>query len=518
MPRQVKTPDGRVHQFPDAATDDEISDALAGIYQRETPPAESPSPAPRGMFSRSTLEDFPVVDLAKGAASSMGSMVFRGGDLIRRGLGMERVIDRPEVQSAITAPDSVAGKIGRFAGDASVIGRGMGIASQASAGFPLVGRMAAQGGALATMAAAQGGDPISAGVVGAAIPAAGAALSHVPEWLKHSAVKKVSQALGAQKERFKAIAERRAPEIVSRGLAGSRPALLKTATEQAREAGQVVDDVLVRSGATRVPTQPIMEALEQAKAAYTVPNAMPIAKAFQTGAINQPGARIVGKTVEVPIQLDARPIQQLSKLQDTIREFGDDVSVDHLVALRRVWDDVVARTGGFAHRRGSQFGVPLAEQTEAWAKREATKSIRQELAKAVPDLQSVNREFAFWKDLQDVLTATQARTQAQGAGLGNVVRTAAGAGAGFSSGNSWDERAKNAAFGALVGRAISLPATTKWQLVSARLRNKLADALASGSYGQIMGALTQIGAVQGGKALASPAAATATTPPQSRPE
>ena len=66
MPRQVKTPDGRVHQFPDAATDDEISDALAGIYQRETPPAESPSPAPRGMFSRSTPEDFPVVNVAKG--------------------------------------------------------------------------------------------------------------------------------------------------------------------------------------------------------------------------------------------------------------------------------------------------------------------------------------------------------------------------------------------------------------------------------------------------------------------
>ena len=67
MPRQVKTPDRRVHQFPDAATDDEISDALAGIYQRETPPAESPSPAPRGMFSRSTPEDFPVVNVAKGA-------------------------------------------------------------------------------------------------------------------------------------------------------------------------------------------------------------------------------------------------------------------------------------------------------------------------------------------------------------------------------------------------------------------------------------------------------------------
>ena len=41
----------------------------------------------------------------------------QGGDLIRRGLGMDRVIDRPAVQRAITAPPSAAGQVGRIAGD-----------------------------------------------------------------------------------------------------------------------------------------------------------------------------------------------------------------------------------------------------------------------------------------------------------------------------------------------------------------------------------------------------------------
>ena len=41
-----------------------------------------------------------------GAGKQVANTVFQGGDLIRRGLGMERVIDRPEVQAGITSANA----------------------------------------------------------------------------------------------------------------------------------------------------------------------------------------------------------------------------------------------------------------------------------------------------------------------------------------------------------------------------------------------------------------------------
>ena len=51
-------------------------------------------------------------DRLSGAASGAASTVFHGGDLIRRALGMERVIDRPEVQAGISPPDTPEGRQG----------------------------------------------------------------------------------------------------------------------------------------------------------------------------------------------------------------------------------------------------------------------------------------------------------------------------------------------------------------------------------------------------------------------
>lgn len=55
-----------------------------------------------------------AVDMLQGAAAPTAQMIYGGGDLIRRGLGMERIIDKPYVQAAMDAPDTVAGKIGEY--------------------------------------------------------------------------------------------------------------------------------------------------------------------------------------------------------------------------------------------------------------------------------------------------------------------------------------------------------------------------------------------------------------------
>jgi hypothetical protein len=57
-------------------------------------------------------EAFPGADLLQGAGAGALSTIYHGGDLIRRGLGMKRVINEPDVQKGITPPPSWMGKAG----------------------------------------------------------------------------------------------------------------------------------------------------------------------------------------------------------------------------------------------------------------------------------------------------------------------------------------------------------------------------------------------------------------------
>ena len=56
-----------------------------------------------------------ALDLAEGVASVVPTMVFSGGDAVRRTLGMPRVMNDPAVQQAMHAPDSTAGAVGHWA-------------------------------------------------------------------------------------------------------------------------------------------------------------------------------------------------------------------------------------------------------------------------------------------------------------------------------------------------------------------------------------------------------------------
>src|SRR5205085_12033434 len=106
-----------------------------------------------------------------------------------------------------------------------------------------------------------------AGVMGAAIPVAGAAIRAAAPALEHQAAKQVVEALGPTKERFKAMADRLTPGILSRGLRGSREALQTQAADAAENAGAQIDQALQEYGGRKIGTQPIVDALESAKGA-----------------------------------------------------------------------------------------------------------------------------------------------------------------------------------------------------------------------------------------------------------
>ena len=117
-----------------------------------------------------------AVDMAEGAASGLANTVFQGGDLVRRGLGMERVIDTPEAQQAMTAPDTFAGGAGRLIEQAGEFAAPVSKISKSAAALPWLPRMALEGGAgAATTGVQSGGDP-GAMTVGALLPAVGSAV------------------------------------------------------------------------------------------------------------------------------------------------------------------------------------------------------------------------------------------------------------------------------------------------------------------------------------------------------
>lgn len=126
-------------------------------------------------------------DLVGGVRSSAATTVFQGGDLIRRGYNalaperfeMERVIDTPEVQAAMAAPESAMGTVGRLAGDAAQFAVPLTRVTRAMKGAPLVQRAAADALASGSVAAVQSGgdfEDVAIGAMGGAVlPFAGAA-------------------------------------------------------------------------------------------------------------------------------------------------------------------------------------------------------------------------------------------------------------------------------------------------------------------------------------------------------
>lgn len=139
-----------------------------------------------------------AVDFAEGAASGLANTVFQGGDLIRRATGMERVINNPDVQQAITAPDSMAGKAGKFVEQAAEFAVPGAAAAKATKAASLLGKMAAQAVVGGGVAAVQsGGDPVATGTsaaLGAVGPAVGSVVraagnTKLPERLYQSALK-----------------------------------------------------------------------------------------------------------------------------------------------------------------------------------------------------------------------------------------------------------------------------------------------------------------------------------------
>jgi hypothetical protein len=466
------------------------------------PPATPPPPDSPGMLA----------ELATGAAKGLGQTVTNLGALWHLVPGVSEAVDRfygvpglserafQEASKVLTptSPAQTVGKVGEQVAEVLLPASKIATASQAAATrlapalAPVVGQTAArvlpraaiEAAGSAGIAAAQGGNPRVAAGLGAAIPVVGAATRAIAPALREQATKQVVQALGPTKERFKSMAEKLAPQMLQRGLRGSREKLVARAATEAETAGQAIDDAIQQYGQRRADITPVVNALEHAKNAFRE--------------TNDAGQLVV---------YEPRAVKQLDKLQRILTDLGPTVPVNKLINVRRTWDTIVSQAGGFQHRAPGAIGIPLKEQSEAWAKREATGAIRELLDAEVPELMAINKEFKFWHDLEEVLTQTMQRTQPQGPGLIRQGAELAGQIVGGQAGSAMGPAGTiggAAVLGKLTKMATSVFHSPRWKLASAQTKDALASAIVSGNTNRIASALARVGGVEAAKIGSQP--------------
>src|SRR5205814_3074584 len=225
-----------------------------------------------------------VENLGIGAAKGVGQSVLGAGRVIQMIPGVTRAVDAlygvPGISQEAMRQGTEAmraegtaqtiGKLAEQVGEVLLPGAKLAASGEAAATrlapklAPLVGetvakyapRAAVEAAGQAGMAKIQGGDPRVAAAFGAATPALGAVVEALPTKLKEQASKQVVQALGPTKERFKAIAEKLAPNILQRGLRGSREALQDQAATTLSQVGDQLDTLLTQRGQQVISPQP----------------------------------------------------------------------------------------------------------------------------------------------------------------------------------------------------------------------------------------------------------------------
>lgn len=437
-------------------TEDELDAIFTQTFgaSQESPAAPPAAKAPESMTDAVVRN---AKDLAGGVGAGLANTVIGGGDLIRRATGMERIKDDPEVKKLTTPPDSAAGKVGYYGEQVGEFFLPTGLVGKAGKAAEVL-----KSGALTL---AQSGSPVDAGVsagLTAILPGGGAA-QRASGALREGAEKTVAQALGATKEWAKSEAGKLAPQILDRGISGSRQAILAEARSAVSEVGPK-----------------LAQAYKEAAAAGSTVNGDAIRGSLQFAAEKLMVKDAEGVRIAVA---GAEPVvSKLRQLEDFVEKLGPDIPVDKAAFIKSTWDQIVSKAGLFGQKATSS----ATDNANAWAVREGAGAFR-ELLNANPTIEALNKEFSFWKGLRNVLTETEKRTQAQGGGLTAAVTGSAGMAAGFASGDSVGDRLEKAFIGGAAGRqVVKVMQSPYWRTaVSAPFKNALARALATGSAAKI---------------------------------
>lgn len=477
--KNVQLPDGRVVAFPDSMSDDDIGKV---IKQQMAPTEPTAAPKEKPGFIARTSESF---------GTSQHPVDQLIGELKRL---KEHPVDT--LWETVKAPviglrDLTYGLVTHPIDTVQSVTGGREFAADVEAGN--------YKGALGTLAgkALQVGTAKIAPAEGAATSVEEMSLRNLPkepgvvatkvaDKLATSAETQYQKALNPTKERTKFIAQKRTGEMLDRGITAKSPSeMAQTAGDNARTATKSLNDLYESFPADRKsPTAPMIKALDDYKTQFQ--DRIPVSEQEFRDALAKnkgeaPPDIVKGEDGSLTrvVNLDPHAVQAAESLQATIKQYGDSITPASMRKARQVFDESVARAGGYE-------GRSLAEGSLVDARKEAATAIREQLAKDNPELAPLNAEVNFWLDVQRIAKETAKRRVGQQGGLTVEMakRSAqvAGAGVGYQVGGPFGAAVGGYLAGDLAAKLARVTQSTQWRTVSAVAKNNLAKSLASGNF------------------------------------
>lgn len=379
--------------------------------------------------------------------------------------------ETPSVVKAISTPtnqDQAAGFLGgQLAQGAAIpnsaIDAGAGeIANLANAGKaqPLItglAKAAAQTGtgmAAAKLGGATNKQAATTGLLSGALSGAGSLFS---EALKSSAETSMSKALGATTKSNKALSAKVVPELVeNKTMALTRGSLYNKAAANVDKAD------------------------EQLTNAYNF--LPPDTKSNWTGVLTKLQVQKDALTVNGTV-LDDGKYNALHRVQsDLLKVIGGgvdeatdgNVSIQSARKARQILDAAIKEKNGV-------FGITGTESDKLNATKSAANAIRAQLALEHPNIAAINKEFSFWKNVQDVVGSTIQRTKNQTSLSGEMAQDT-GAAIGAMHGGTIGSIGSGAVVGKLLKSTLQ---STAWRTASAAVKSSIADALANGNAAKV---------------------------------
>jgi hypothetical protein len=311
----------------------------------------------------------------------------------------------------------------------------------------------------------------------------------LPEALENSATRQYSSALNATTRGNKLRSAQITPELIDQGVTGSVKSIAQQAAAKLGQIGDQLTDAYSNLPAgTSIPLKAVQDKINAAaEDAFTVPtsggpvSASPVADAGMNHA-----AEINNRLLAV------------SDIDPTTGERV--IPVDTARQLRQYYDSV-------AQQAGRYDGKALADQSAAAAHGMAADAIRQELSNTFPDIAKINKQYSFWKNVQQVTQDTLTRRQGQAS---TPLSQQIGRGAGELVGGTMGGPVGAVVGGTIGSRITQMLNSGVMKTTSAVLKDRIAQSLASGNPAAAEFYLQK--AMQAAPAARAASGATATAP------
>jgi hypothetical protein len=321
---------------------------------------------------------------------------------------------------------------------------------------------------------------------------AGATLNAASTPLRDSAIDQATKVLAPTTKANKLRAAEVVPGLLDRGMPLTLKGIAQKAQANIQALGQQIGDAWDNlPDGTSVKLQDVHDAIDKNAAGLSVdvPARQVGTQAVDTGIKDAAGNPVMRQepVIQPASKVPKGPVAQqgmanLQKLKDTLADVAEpdpqtgemQVPVERIRAMRQFFDDVAADAGRYD-------GGNLSDSAQAKAHGMAADAIRGLLNDAHPDIATLNKEYSFWKNVSRVAQDSLTRKGGQGPSLGSKIAGGVMQGAGAAAGGPKGWLAGTAA-SKLLGAAMNSEA---WPAVSAKIKNGVAGAIASGSEGNL---------------------------------